>query len=148
MKIDKSILSESDWDSAQYYPGLVNISGTYCFMNSTLQVRALLFITFTYMNLKTLQALASLTYLQPQIDAIYAKAESLDVPTPVIDALHELFNGTCHLSSTSSHSNIASHRTQHPQILLSFSSTAWNHQCPIVSLTTACPLFYLFPLKF
>ena len=22
-----------------YYPGLVNISGTYCFMNSTLQVR-------------------------------------------------------------------------------------------------------------
>ncbi|KAF9448963.1 cysteine proteinase [Macrolepiota fuliginosa MF-IS2] len=56
-----------------YYPGLVNISGTYCFMNSTLQ------------------ALASLTYLQPHIDAINAKAEVLDVPTPVIDALKDLF---------------------------------------------------------
>lgn len=57
-----------------YYPGLVNISGTYCFMNSTLQ------------------ALASLTYLQPHLDAITAKAEALDVPTPVIDALRELFH--------------------------------------------------------
>ncbi|KAG6919764.1 hypothetical protein DXG01_001603 [Tephrocybe rancida] len=56
-----------------YYPGLVNISGTYCFMNSTLQ------------------ALASLSYLQPHIDAIHDKAEDLDVPTPVIDALQELF---------------------------------------------------------
>ncbi|KAG2013064.1 hypothetical protein CC2G_010001 [Coprinopsis cinerea AmutBmut pab1-1] len=56
-----------------YYPGLVNVSGTYCFMNSTLQ------------------ALASLSYLQPHIDAIHAKAEALDVPTPVIDALKELF---------------------------------------------------------
>ncbi|EIW61368.1 cysteine proteinase [Trametes versicolor FP-101664 SS1] len=55
-----------------YYPGLVNISGTYCFMNSTLQ------------------ALASLTYLQPQLDEIHARAESLDVPTPVIDNLREL----------------------------------------------------------
>ncbi|EKM79828.1 hypothetical protein AGABI1DRAFT_106184 [Agaricus bisporus var. burnettii JB137-S8] len=49
-----------------YYPGLVNISGTYCFMNATLQ------------------ALASLTYLQPHIDAINAKAEALDVPTPTL----------------------------------------------------------------
>ncbi|KAG6868009.1 hypothetical protein C0993_008442 [Termitomyces sp. T159_Od127] len=56
-----------------YYPGLVNISGTYCFMNSTLQ------------------ALASLSYLQPHIDTIHDKAEVLDVPTPVIDALQELF---------------------------------------------------------
>ncbi|KAG6876156.1 hypothetical protein C0992_000646 [Termitomyces sp. T32_za158] len=56
-----------------YYPGLVNISGTYCFMNSTLQ------------------ALASLSYLQPHIDTIHDKAEALDVPTPVIDALQELF---------------------------------------------------------
>ncbi|KAK2465903.1 hypothetical protein APHAL10511_001544 [Amanita phalloides] len=56
-----------------YYPGLVNISGTYCFMNSTLQ------------------ALASLSYLQPHIDAVHAKAEERDVPTPVIDTLQTLF---------------------------------------------------------
>jgi ubiquitin carboxyl-terminal hydrolase 1 len=37
------------------------------------------------------QAMASLTYLQPHIDSIHAKAEALDVPTPVIDALKELF---------------------------------------------------------
>ncbi|GLB34223.1 putative peptidase C19 family protein [Lyophyllum shimeji] len=64
--------SEKDSDDG-YYPGLVNISGTYCFMNSTLQ------------------ALASLSYLQPHIDAIHDKAEALDVPTPVIDALQDLF---------------------------------------------------------
>ncbi|KAF6751450.1 hypothetical protein DFP72DRAFT_907057 [Ephemerocybe angulata] len=62
-----------DYDDA-YYPGLVNISGTYCFMNSTLQ------------------ALASLSYLQPHIDAIHAKAEALDVPTPVVDTLKELLH--------------------------------------------------------
>lgn len=62
--------SEKD---GEYYSGLVNTSGTYCFMNSTLQ------------------ALASLTYLQPHIDAIHAKAEVLDVPTPIIDALQDLF---------------------------------------------------------
>ncbi|KDR84310.1 hypothetical protein GALMADRAFT_133643 [Galerina marginata CBS 339.88] len=65
--------TDSDSSDSQYYSGLVNISGTYCFMNSTLQ------------------ALASLTYLQPYIDAIHDKAEALDVPTPVIDALQELF---------------------------------------------------------
>ncbi|TFY52843.1 hypothetical protein EVJ58_g9784 [Rhodofomes roseus] len=57
-----------------YYPGLVNISGTYCFMDSTLQ------------------AMASLCYLQPQIEQIHAKAEALDVPTPVIDALRDLLH--------------------------------------------------------
>lgn len=31
--------SKDDEDDNGYYPGLVNISGTYCFMNSTLQVR-------------------------------------------------------------------------------------------------------------
>ena len=36
IQTDKS--SESEWDNGLYYPGLVNISGTYCFMNSTLQV--------------------------------------------------------------------------------------------------------------
>ncbi|KAF8345622.1 hypothetical protein F5887DRAFT_1282546 [Amanita rubescens] len=56
-----------------YYPGLVNISGTYCFMNSTLQ------------------ALASLYYLQPHVDTIHTNAEALDVPTPIIDTLQHLF---------------------------------------------------------
>ncbi|KAI3611686.1 hypothetical protein WG66_007653 [Moniliophthora roreri] len=57
-----------------YYPGLVNISGTYCFMNSTVQ------------------ALSSLSYLQPHLDAIHEKAELLDVPTPVIDTLRDLLH--------------------------------------------------------
>ncbi|EIW76180.1 cysteine proteinase [Coniophora puteana RWD-64-598 SS2] len=54
-----------------YYPGLVNVSGTYCFMNSTLQ------------------ALASLAYLYPYLSTVQKKAEELDVPTVVIDALLE-----------------------------------------------------------
>ncbi|KAF9516776.1 hypothetical protein BS47DRAFT_1326986 [Hydnum rufescens UP504] len=54
-----------------YYPGLVNISGTYCFMNSVLQ------------------AFASLVYLLPYLDSIREKAELLDVPTPVVDTLRE-----------------------------------------------------------
>lgn len=55
-----------------YYPGIVNISGTYCFMDSTLQ------------------ALASLSYLQPYLDAIIDKAVALDVPTPVVDAVQDI----------------------------------------------------------
>ncbi|KIJ57176.1 hypothetical protein M422DRAFT_23274 [Sphaerobolus stellatus SS14] len=55
-----------------YYPGLINISGTYCFMNSTVQ------------------ALASLSYLQPYLEVIHSRAERFDVPTPVLDALLEL----------------------------------------------------------
>ncbi|KIK98299.1 hypothetical protein PAXRUDRAFT_31259 [Paxillus rubicundulus Ve08.2h10] len=55
--------------SEGYYPGLVNISGTYCFMNSTIQ------------------AMASLSYLQPYLVAAHDKAVQLDVPSPVIDAL-------------------------------------------------------------
>ncbi|KAI8982742.1 hypothetical protein BD414DRAFT_490985 [Trametes punicea] len=34
--------------------------------------------------------MASLSYLQPQLDEIHAKAEALDVPTPVVDSLREL----------------------------------------------------------
>ncbi|KIJ20419.1 hypothetical protein PAXINDRAFT_160978 [Paxillus involutus ATCC 200175] len=55
--------------SEGYYPGLVNISGTYCFMNSTIQ------------------AMASLSYLQPYLVAAHDKAVQFDVPSPVIDAL-------------------------------------------------------------
>lgn len=35
------------------------------------------------------QAMASVSYLHPHLDAIYAKAVSLDVPTPIVDALRE-----------------------------------------------------------
>lgn len=52
-----------------YYPGLVNISGTYCFMNSTMQ------------------AMASLSYLHPYLSYTQAKAIQLDVPSPVVDSL-------------------------------------------------------------
>lgn len=69
-------------ESQSFYPGLVNISGTYCFMNSTMQ------------------ALASLSYLQPHIDAIHAKAEAVDIATPVVDALRDLLHG---LNTPSSH---------------------------------------------
>ena len=37
--------------------------------------------------------MASLCYVQPHIEAIHARAEALDVPTPVIDALQELLQG-------------------------------------------------------
>ncbi|KAJ7167888.1 hypothetical protein C8R46DRAFT_1191891 [Mycena filopes] len=54
------------------FPGLVNMSGTHCFMNSTLQ------------------ALASLHTLPPYLLAIRARAEATDVPTPVVDSLLDL----------------------------------------------------------
>ncbi|KAA1466673.1 cysteine proteinase [Dentipellis sp. KUC8613] len=59
-------------DDVAYYPGLVNVSGTYCFMDSTVQ------------------ALASLSYLQPYLDAVHDKAETFDVPTPIIDAVRDI----------------------------------------------------------
>lgn len=40
----------------------------------------------------TLQAMSSLSYLQPHIDRIHSKAVELDVPSPVIDALRDLFD--------------------------------------------------------
>ncbi|KAJ6470745.1 hypothetical protein C8R47DRAFT_1023391, partial [Mycena vitilis] len=67
---DKS--RSSDLDSDAHFPGLVNMSGTHCFMNSTLQ------------------ALASLSSLPPYLLAIRTRAEALDVPTPVVDALLDL----------------------------------------------------------
>ncbi|KAM5534438.1 hypothetical protein V8D89_011905 [Ganoderma adspersum] len=76
-QIARTSSQDSSYDSPSddgYYPGLVNISGTYCFMNSTLQ------------------AMASLAYLQPQLEKIHARAEALDVPSPVIDNLRDLVN--------------------------------------------------------
>lgn len=36
--------------------------------------------------------MASLCYLQPHIEEIHSKAEVLDVPTPVVDALREVLH--------------------------------------------------------
>ena len=86
-----------------------------------------------YMNPKPSQALASLTYLQPQIDAIHAKAEYLDVPTPIIDALHELFNGVPYLSFTflpsNHHTSQISILPNHPIIL--FDRIESSLPCPL-----------------
>ncbi|KII94694.1 hypothetical protein PLICRDRAFT_188544 [Plicaturopsis crispa FD-325 SS-3] len=73
-QVANGIAQGSDGTEDGYYPGLVNISGTYCFMNSTIQ------------------AFASLCYLQPHIESVHAKAEALDVPSPVIDALLDLLH--------------------------------------------------------
>ncbi|CAK5282300.1 unnamed protein product [Mycena citricolor] len=56
------------------FPGLFNVSGTHCFMNSTLQ------------------ALASLSALMPHLSALHNRAEQWDVPTPVLDALLDLLH--------------------------------------------------------
>lgn len=40
--------------------------------------------------------MASLTYLQPHINAIHARAVKHDVPTPVIDALRDILRGAYH----------------------------------------------------
>ena len=39
------------------------------------------------------QAMASLTYRQPHVEEIHARAEALDVPTPVVDALRDVLLG-------------------------------------------------------
>ena len=44
-------------------------------------------------QLTVCKAMASLSYLQPHIDAIHAKAVALDVPSPVVDALQDLMHG-------------------------------------------------------
>lgn len=44
--------------------------------------------------------MASLAYLQPYIDEVHARAEELDVPTPVVDALRNILHGTSHIART------------------------------------------------
>lgn len=80
-----------DIDESLFYPGLVNISGTYCFMNSTMQVSTVS-AWYACGISHLVQALASLSYLQPYVDQVHEKAEALDVPTPVIDALQDLLH--------------------------------------------------------
>jgi hypothetical protein len=43
--ISKVTNDASEGEKGSFYPGLVNISGTYCFMNSTMQVRPVLFVS-------------------------------------------------------------------------------------------------------
>ncbi|KAJ7823519.1 hypothetical protein B0H14DRAFT_2826586 [Mycena olivaceomarginata] len=64
----KNGAGEKGGDDDAHFPGLVNMSGTHCFMNLTLQ------------------ALASLSNLPPYLLGIRTRAEALDVPTPVVDA--------------------------------------------------------------
>ena len=40
--------------------------------------------------------MASLSYLQPYVDEVHARAEELDVPTPVVDALRDNLRGKSH----------------------------------------------------
>ncbi|KAJ9123955.1 hypothetical protein QFC22_000746 [Naganishia vaughanmartiniae] len=56
-------------DLGSSYPGMVNLSGTLCYMNSILQ------------------SFASLTYLQKHLDSVIELAEEVDLNTPVTDAL-------------------------------------------------------------
>ncbi|GMK56183.1 hypothetical protein CspeluHIS016_0300230 [Cutaneotrichosporon spelunceum] len=54
------------------FPGMVNLSGTLCYMNSVLQ------------------AFASLPTLTGYLSRVIGAAESVDIPTPVCDALHDV----------------------------------------------------------
>ncbi|PIL37498.1 hypothetical protein GSI_01192 [Ganoderma sinense ZZ0214-1] len=66
-------------------------------MNSTLQVRYFHpHFIHTLTPVFPAQAMASLAYLQPQLEKIHARAEALDVPTPVIDNLRDLLSTTLH----------------------------------------------------
>lgn len=58
---------------------------------------------YTSVSYATAQAMASLSYLQPYLVAVHEKAVRLDVPSPVIDALLELINGTLQYTSCAFH---------------------------------------------
>ncbi|CAK9783032.1 cysteine proteinase [Cutaneotrichosporon oleaginosum] len=59
-------------DPGDRYPGMVNLSGTLCYMNSVLQ------------------AFASLPTLTAYLGRVIRAAESVDLPTPVSDALYDV----------------------------------------------------------
>src|ERR1700677_3687294 len=88
--------------------------------------------------------MASLSYIQPHIDAIHATAEALDVPSTVVDALQGLLHGKPALligsSMTHSHSVC---RPQHPKIPLNFSPPTRHHIRPIQPLSKKTQLSLL-----
>lgn len=59
-------------DPGDKFPGMVNLSGTLCYMNSVLQ------------------AFASLPTLMTYLDRVITAAESVDYPSPVCDALYDV----------------------------------------------------------
>jgi ubiquitin carboxyl-terminal hydrolase 1 len=59
-------------DPGDRFPGMVNLSGTLCYMNSVLQ------------------AFASLPTLTSYLERVINTAEAVDLPTPVCDALYEV----------------------------------------------------------
>lgn len=69
--------------------------------------------------------MASLSYLQPHIDAIHAKAEAYDVPTPVIDALQDLFKGMLSWCSPDLFDTVCS--SQHTKDILPLHPTQYNN---------------------
>jgi len=82
------------------YPGMVNLSGTLCYMNSILQVseRACLSCATKAADLikvmtSQTQAFASLSYLKTYLEQIIFLAEEVDLNTPVIDALEGTIQG-------------------------------------------------------
>ncbi|RSH87343.1 hypothetical protein EHS25_003252 [Saitozyma podzolica] len=66
-------------DAPQYFPGMVNLSGTLCYMNSVLQ------------------AFASMASLIFHLERIVALAVDVDIPTPVTDALLDVLQGPLEL---------------------------------------------------
>lgn len=62
----------ASYEPGDRYPGMVNLSGTLCYMNSVLQ------------------AWASLPHLRAHLERIIQLATAADVPTPVTDAVHDV----------------------------------------------------------
>ena len=75
-----------------YFPGMVNLSGTLCYMNSVLQVRSPFSTSGRYTSANA-QAFASVTSLLSHLERIVNFAVEVDLPTPVSDALLTILYG-------------------------------------------------------
>ena len=76
----------------EYYPGMVNLSGVLCYMNSVLQVYPSPSRCIT-VPAHALQSLASVTSLIAHLERITKLAVEADLPTPVTDALTSALTG-------------------------------------------------------
>lgn len=79
-----------------YFPGMVNLSGTLCYMNSVLQVCPCQLSSLSAsvrVKIDKTQAFASVTSLFTQLEKIVQLAQEVDYPTPVTDALLEVLYG-------------------------------------------------------